>query len=116
MQYYNIERPINHFSTLVLGNGFDLDLGMKTSYKAYLKSKQWHELRVKYNAPILVYLERQSEKEWFDIEDSLRSYAIAKHAPTKEDADIDKAAFFALCDSFAQYLREQLYSLLLLMR
>lgn len=31
-------------NTIILGNGFDLDLGLKTSYRDFLKSNQFRTL------------------------------------------------------------------------
>lgn len=33
---------------LVMGNGFDLDLGFKTKYSDFAKSKEWQEMYAKH--------------------------------------------------------------------
>ena len=62
---------------LVLGNGFDLDLGLKTSYKDFWES----ELCPKdYPAPLIRHLNKQWAEDiesvrWYDLENELHTYA-----------------------------------------
>ena len=61
---------------LILGNGFDLDLGLKTSYKDFWKSEFCPK---DYPAPIIKHLnERWDEAleavRWYDLENELMNY------------------------------------------
>lgn len=99
---------------IILGNGFDLDLGLKTSYSHFAESSQWKNL-MDNNAHsldeswLLGFLKRKYDVvQWIDIESALLDYAVAKSknhimAYAAEDA-ID---FKALCQALKTYLREQ---------
>ena len=64
---------------LVLGNGFDMDLGWQTSYKSFAESEFWPFKDKKEN--LGGYLESHSKSDkWFDLEALLRSYS-AKEKP-----------------------------------
>ena len=68
---------------LIHGNGFDLDLGLESSYKNFIESDEWktrmnviNKLTDKYQSykpySLFLYLEKQSkESQWFDIEESI---------------------------------------------
>ena len=78
---------------LVLGNGFDLDLGLPTGYSDFLQSPFFYEFLnsaniLKYHRfdiqkdNILEYLQQQKNlKNWIDIEVELKNLAIK----TRED-------------------------------
>lgn len=65
--------------TLVVGNGFDLDVGLKTRYIDFAESKWWpfKEARLQDGYETLAYtLNRKSRLErWFDVEEALYDYA-----------------------------------------
>lgn len=73
---------------LILGNGFDLDLGLPTSYSNFLESPYFYEFLnwgniLKYHKldiqkdNILEYLQKQKNlKNWIDIEVELKNLAI----------------------------------------
>ena len=64
---------------LVIGNGFDMDLGWKTSYKSFAISDFWPFKDDKKD--LGGYLETHSKSDkWFDLEALLRSYS-AKEKP-----------------------------------
>lgn len=63
---------------LILGNGFDLDLGLKTSYKDYWESEFCPK---DYPAPLIKHLNQRwgnnlDGVKWYDLENELLSYAI----------------------------------------
>ena len=62
---------------LILGNGFDLDLGLKTSYKDFWESKYCPR---DYPAPIIKHLNQHwpgnlDKVKWYDLENELYYYA-----------------------------------------
>ena len=65
--------------TLVIGNGFDLDAGLKTSYRDFADSDYWpfrHSARVCQFDTLGSYLnERSSLETWFDVEETIYDYA-----------------------------------------
>lgn len=72
---------------LILGNGFDLDLGLKTRYSDFAKSIQWDDLYRRFSREgdsLASYLYELANKEcWFDIEQGISDYVIEKE--DKED-------------------------------
>jgi hypothetical protein len=99
---------------VILGNGFDLDLGLKSSYADFAKSEYWRELmnnniHSKEKTRLLGFLKSKYDLEkWIDIEAALLDYAIDK---TKNGdyvfAKDDKKDYILLCNALKQYLIEQ---------
>ena len=61
---------------LILGNGFDLDLGLKTSYKDFWES---NDCPRNYPAPLIYHLnqykkDKRDEIKWYDLENEFRQY------------------------------------------
>ena len=84
-KYEEIVRPKNAFypfdrnryplSVLIIGNGFDLDLGMHTSYKHYAESKLW-PFKDLSQGNLGKYLNsRKFADNWFDLENEFANYA-----------------------------------------
>lgn len=70
---------------LILGNGFDLDLGFKTSYKDYWESEYCPK---KYPAPIIHHLNQRwtdniAAVKWYDLENELLNYYKSIPDPSK---------------------------------
>lgn len=68
----------------IIGNGFDLDLGLKTRYSDFAKSKEWNQLYASDNwseGSMAIYMKNQAEKDnWFDIEQCIADYVKDKEA------------------------------------
>ena len=65
---------------VILGNGFDLDLGLKTSYKDFWESKFCPK---DYPAPIIHHLNQRWNDDldavkWYDLENELLKYYVAQ--------------------------------------
>lgn len=60
---------------LVIGNGFDLDLGLKTAYNHFLKSKEFNEIP---NSNILKrkIIGEYKIHKWVDLEEYIKVYSI----------------------------------------
>jgi hypothetical protein len=103
-------------NVLIVGNGFDLDLGLHTSYKDFAKSPYWDELYKpdnKWNNNGLAdFINHQSlESAWFDIEECLAVYV--KRKEKERDFSLvqqDKLFLKALERQLTQYLSDQLLS------
>lgn len=81
---------------LILGNGFDLDLGLKTSYKDFWESDYCPEI---YPAPLIFHLNEKMRNDltrvkWYDLENELLEYGL--HGK-KEDI---------ISDNEKQYIRD----------
>lgn len=73
--------------TLIIGNGFDLDLGLNTSYRDFAKSDLWPIGYQEQKESFLAQkLQADSYENWFDLENSLCEYAQEKKR-SKKTAD-----------------------------
>lgn len=59
---------------LILGNGFDLDLGLETSYKNFYDSDNWPFLKEDSESPLANHLYKKFKNGWFDLEDAMGEY------------------------------------------
>lgn len=89
---------------LVLGNGFDLDLGLKTSYKDFWESEFCPK---DYPAPLIYHLNCSWEDsldavKWYDLENELLKYYQGIHNPDKGEDFITEEEH-ELLKSFSSY-------------
>lgn len=94
---------------LILGNGFDLDLGLRTRYSDFAKSLQWEDLyrRIPQTGDRLAnYLYELADKEcWFDIEQGIADYVKGKEQNKDfSQVDEDHRFFLELKKSLGSYL------------
>lgn len=99
----------------IIGNGFDLDLGLKTSYSDFAKSSFWPQ-QEGYTIPYMkTFLEKKREAEtWFDIEKSLTDYAQKTNCNIlsfirkwRYNSQVDKNYFDKIKDALCSYIKEQ---------
>lgn len=65
-----------HKKVFIIGNGFDLDLGWKTSYRDFVCSDYWPLKGNAPNCPMAEYLKDRTEVDrWYDLESMLKAYA-----------------------------------------
>ena len=73
------EEGYTPFSLLILGNGFDKDLGMKTAYRDFAESTFWPftNLSNKDQGSLACFLNERKEdvNTWFDLEELLAEFA-----------------------------------------
>lgn len=99
----------------VIGNGFDLDLGLETKYSDFAHSDFWPQQDGPIVPNLKQYLERKRDTEsWFDVENALLNYARAENIKTRSVLDIasynvgrDMAYFAKLQEALCQYIQEQ---------
>lgn len=111
-------------NVLILGNGFDLDIGFKTKYSDFVNSSNWPFKEKDLSAigvPNLQnyiydftekYKDELGNVRWIDIEQLLKDYAITKNEPNSYNNDMvkaDKQCFKRIETAYAKYLKEQLY-------
>ena len=64
----------------IIGNGFNLDLGWKTSYKDFVSSDYWPLKDNEPCCPMAKYIKSRTEVDrWYDLESILKEYASDKH-------------------------------------
>ena len=79
-------------TVLVIGNGFDMDLGLKVGYADFSNSEEWTELvngrqsvykGNRLNESLVLYLEKLREKQdWFNIEKGIHDFVQFHSKPT----------------------------------
>ena len=101
-----IKAILNSKIALILGNGFDLDLGLRTSYNDYRDSAFWpfndegsyHHLGAYLN-------QRAKESSWFSIEDELAKYGMMDHGNDgPQDIAKDKEDYHALIKGLQKHI------------
>ena len=121
-QYKNTVRPQNPFvqydrnrnplSVLIIGNGFDLDLGMHTSYRDFANSNYWpfgspiHSNNLGDHLNNIIHTER-----WLDLENELAKYAQtipSNQLSNERNTRHDKGDFNVLVNKLKEYLQSEL--------
>jgi len=65
-----------YMQVLIIGNGFDLNLGLPTRYGDFIKSNQFSKL-VEHENKFANYLkEKYEDQRWVDIENELKAYSL----------------------------------------
>lgn len=99
---------------LILGNGFDLDLGFPTSYKHFFESSYWPFVRGSedYGELGLFLLNNLRRRDlWFNLEDALAEYGLSRATPKPMKRDEnwqkndDERDFNRLVTGLGDYLR-----------
>ena len=102
-------------TTIVIGNGFDLNLGRKTSYSDFAKSEEWYDLldtrRSCFNSgfsdgdSLLQAIDHASkESQWFDIENEIYQWAKNQEVVSPECFVNAKEDFKRLKEALKAYL------------
>jgi hypothetical protein len=98
----------NYSHILIIGNGFDLNLKLKTSYTDFIKSEHFKQLQINGNY-LAEHLQKKHDlQNWIDIEIELKKYSLAHDIPG--EIDTYEKDFYSLCNSLKDYLAELDYS------
>lgn len=98
---------------LIIGNGFDIDLGLRTRYSDFANSKIWEKLMKNtygFDQDLLGTLKKAKEREaWFDIEKTMNDYvrSIRSENLTSNLIDKDKSSFVNVTKALSEYLKEE---------
>lgn len=96
---------------LIMGNGFDLSLGLKTSYKSFKESCFWPYRRdfLFTSGSLSEYLQEYKDIDtWFDLEELFFQYASnpRMYTPIPEDTNIyNQNSFNEIRQSLIEYLK-----------
>ena len=95
---------------LVIGNGFDIDVGLRTKYSDFAHSPYWPFSRHVglYTLPYFLNA-RSNIDRWFDLEVALETFATSpKFIPsTLENEKLLVVNYSMLCESFMDYLKNE---------
>lgn len=94
---------------LILGNGFDLDLGWKTSYVDFVSSEFWPLKSKTLDTPMAKFLSEKVDVErWYDVEAILKEFASVDNSIYRHGALLEEELFFyELKDALNYYLKEE---------
>lgn len=104
---------------LIIGNGFDLDLGLKSSYSDFAKSQLWIDnidaKKNEYSSDGLMksLFNAKNKENWFDIEQTMLDYVLDlmelydKTNYEFDSNDKDKEVYTLVCQLLKQYLRQE---------
>lgn len=98
---------------LIIGNGFDIDLGLKTRYSDFSDSKDWKVLMKKtlpYDSDLLgELLQAKTTEAWFDIEKTMNDYvrSIKLDHLVNDIINKDKTDFEKVSEALSKYLNEE---------
>lgn len=87
---------------IIIGNGFDLNLGLKTSYKDFIESSYFKALVEENNSLAIYLMDKNNLNNWVDIEKEITQYSTYIQ---NTDSNV-KSNFEALKISLSNYLKE----------
>lgn len=96
---------------IIIGNGFDLDLGLKTRYSDFMKSPEFEEIyknrrKIDPSLSLLEYLNVRAELEnWFDMELAIHDYVLENKTSYTIYLDAIKEEFENLKLALCRYLK-----------
>ena len=98
-------------SILIIGNGFDLDLGIKTKYIDFANSEYWpFKERFSFEENTLPYFlnsHKNNVETWFDLEELLAIFARDNSILSKEKINDTMRDFEILKKKLKEYLEKQ---------
>ena len=94
-----------HKKVLIIGNGFDLDLGWNTSYRHFISSDYWPLKGNAPNCPMAEYINCRTEVDkWYDLESILKAYASDNPHYHDDASPLDEKFFNELRSSLVSFL------------
>ncbi len=93
---------------IVLGNGFDLDLGWDTSYESFYRKHKGWQMHKTEEDDLFQYVIKQVPGNWFDFERTLHEYALyrGKNPVTKDVIDRDIQDYNTFKSQLASFITE----------
>lgn len=97
-------------AVLILGNGFDLCAGLKTSFSSFAHSPFWPLTEYYPNDSLAYHLNQKKQlPTWFDLEQEFYLYAHKEYSNVNtNNLDIDKKAFADIHNALCEYLNDQI--------
>ena len=100
---------------LIIGNGFDLDMGLPSRYSDFIRSKEWNDAVRGFN----IFLQQEDyqkhslmgqlqmasqESQWFDIEKEIHQFVVTHPKNTERDVRDIRSEFEVIKKALAKYL------------
>lgn len=101
---------------LIVGNGFDIDMGLPSRYSDFIRSKEWNDAVSGFN----IYLQQKdyqnhsliaqlqmasTNSQWFDIEQEIHRFIVSHTDNTERDIRNIKSEFDVVKKALTQYLQ-----------
>ncbi len=105
---------------VILGNGFDLALGMKTSYRNFYEQKEFWpfgkkendtNIRIRHMTGLDSFLDKNMQENWYNLENLLADYATGIKNVTSEQVEHDILCFKKLKSSLSAFIDKEQRSL-----
>lgn len=101
---------------IIIGNGFDLDMGLPSKYSDFIESPEWKAVVKKVeifladdsyrNHSLIAQLQSASKDSlWFDIEEEIHQFVAAHTKNTTQELEEIKNEFGLIRESLAKYLK-----------
>lgn len=99
---------------IIIGNGFDIDMGLPSSYPEFANSDEWKNLFNSFwgnrwtnwgmDYSLLWYLKKAIRPNWFEIEEEIREFASAHPILSEKQERIIHKEFEGLRQALSSYL------------
>jgi hypothetical protein len=89
---------------IIIGNGFDLNLGLKTSYRDFIESDKFSSIPPTSNLFPSFLRGASSDSNWIDIENVLKQVSQSYTNPEED--------FYQLCENLKEYISSLPYDML----
>ena len=98
---------------VVLGNGFDLAMGMKSSYRDFYDNKKFWpfdqktsstNVRIRHRAGLDTFLHDNMQENWYNLENLLAEYAKSIKSVSREQVEHDEKCFEKLKESLYDFI------------
>lgn len=98
---------------VVLGNGFDLAMGMKSSYRDFYDNKNFWpfeqktsstNVRIRRRTGLDTFLHDKMQENWYNLENLLAEYAKSIKSVSKEQVEHDEKCFEELKESLYDFI------------
>ena len=101
---------------LIVGNGFDIDMGLPSRYSDFIRSKEWNDavngfniyLQQKdyQNHSLIAHLQMASaNSQWFDIEQEIHRFIVSHPDNTERDVRDIRREFEVIKKALTNYLK-----------
>jgi len=101
---------------LIIGNGFDIDMGLPSKYSDFIRSKEWNDAVSGFN----IYLQQKdyqnhsliaqlqmasTNSQWFDIEQEIHRFIVSHPDNTERDVRNIRSEFEVIKKALTNYLK-----------
>ena len=101
---------------VIIGNGFDIDMGLPSKYSDFIKSREWHDVVKNLNSFLQVEAyqrhslvgqlqEASKDSQWFDIEEEIHKFVVSHPNNSRKEIGDIRNEFELVKNALAKYLK-----------